>query len=104
MPEITRKVVLSSKPVRLYRNPVYLAEEWRKRMQIKGFSQTDLARDLGVSRARITKFMNILKLPKSRLDDLRTLGDPMSGRRMTERMRITRPNRIPPPQFRRKES
>lgn len=86
MPEITRKLVRLPKPVRLYRNPVYLAEEWRNRMQNKGFSKADLARELGVSRARVTQVMNILKLSKASLEDLRALGDPMSGRRMTERM------------------
>ena len=64
----------------------YPHPEWRKRMKNRGFSQADLAGELGVSRARVTQVMNVLKLLKVRLDDLRTLGDPMVGKRITERM------------------
>ena len=85
IPEITRKVVLSPKPVRLYRNPVYLAEEWQKRMQIKGFTQAELARDLGVTRARVSQVLNMLKLPEDVLAIVRDHGDPMEKRLVTER-------------------
>jgi predicted XRE-type DNA-binding protein len=78
--------VLSPKPVKLHRNPVYLAEEWRKRIQIQGFTQAEPAREMGVTRARVTQLMNIVKLPKVKLDDLKSLGDPMEKRFVTERM------------------
>jgi ParB-like chromosome segregation protein Spo0J len=44
------------------RNPVHLAREWRAVMDAHGESRADLARRLGVSRARVTQVLQILDL------------------------------------------
>jgi hypothetical protein len=53
----------ASKPVRLYRNPVTLAHEWNG-MITNGecASLSALARRLGISRARVTQVLHLLKL------------------------------------------
>ncbi|MCD4728627.1 MAG: hypothetical protein K8R46_13255 [Pirellulales bacterium] len=48
-------------------------------------TQADLARELGVSRARVTQVLNLLKLPKDVLVKAKAVGDPMLGRVVTER-------------------
>ena len=51
----------NGRPRKLFRNPVCRAEEFQKRMQEQGLSRADLARELGVSRARVTQVLNLLK-------------------------------------------
>ncbi|MBN1355364.1 MarR family transcriptional regulator [bacterium] len=74
------------KPRKLYRNPLFLAQEWRKRMQERALSQSELAREMGVSRARVSQILNLLKLPEDVLVEVRNLGDSMERQRVTERM------------------
>ena len=73
------------KQEKLYRNPVFQAEEWRNRMGERGLSRVELARELGVTRARVTQLLNVLKLPDEVLQKEKAKGDPMSGRLVTER-------------------
>jgi hypothetical protein len=40
-------------------------------------NQADLARKLSISRARVTQILNLLKLDKSIMDNLKKIGDPM---------------------------
>jgi len=61
-----------------YRNPIYLAKEYRKMLdsgEVK--NQAELARIKGISRARVTQILNLLKLDKSIIDHLEQIGDPM---------------------------
>jgi len=49
-------------------------------------SQADLSRKVGVSRARVTQILNLLKLPEKIIDKLSALGDPLTKPTVTERI------------------
>jgi len=53
----------TNKITRTYRNPIYLAKEY-KQMIDSGIvkNQAELARIKGISRARVTQILNLLKL------------------------------------------
>lgn len=76
----------ANKIKRLYRNPIYLAKEYKKmidRRQVK--NQSDLARQLDISRARVTQILNLLKLDKNIILKIEQIGDPMHERIFSER-------------------
>jgi hypothetical protein len=61
-----------------YRNPIYLACQWQKALaEGKYDSRSDLSRKLGVSRARVSQVLNILKLPEVIIENLYAMGDPL---------------------------
>lgn len=69
-----------------YRNPIYLALQWRKDLsEGKYSSSVDLSRKMGVSRARVTQVLNLLKLPEEIIEILKEKGDPLPKRVITER-------------------
>ncbi|MEW6008197.1 MAG: helix-turn-helix domain-containing protein [Candidatus Omnitrophota bacterium] len=47
-----------------YVNPIVRAKEYLELLKKEGLSQNKLAKRLGISRVRITQFLNLLKLPK----------------------------------------
>lgn len=49
-------------------NPVRLAREWKTSMERRGESRADLARRLGVSRARVTQVLQVLDLDSAALE------------------------------------
>jgi hypothetical protein len=68
----------AAKPASPRRNPIVLAEEWQGRLvagEVR--SRADLARMLGVSRARVTQVLALLSLPSNLQDKVRALGDPL---------------------------
>jgi ParB-like chromosome segregation protein Spo0J len=68
-----------------YRNPIYLAREWKRDLaEGKYSSQADLSRNLEVSRARVTQILNLLKLPAEIIEKLSALGDPLTKPVVTE--------------------
>jgi hypothetical protein len=68
------------------RNPVILAREWQKAIEEGEYkSQSDLARKKGISRARVTQVLNVLKLDAEVQETVVKLGDPMPPDSMTER-------------------
>ena len=74
------------RPARSYRNPVFLAREWKKMLRSgKYSSQTALARKLGVSRVRVTQVLNLLRLAPEVLEKIAGLGDPLTSPIVTER-------------------
>jgi len=74
------------KPSRTYRNPVFLAWEWKKALETGHYpSQAALAWDLGVSRVRVTQVLNLLKLDPEVLEQIAGLGDSLTARSVTER-------------------
>ena len=77
----------SSIPKKTYRNPIYLAKEY-KEMINKGEvkNQSELAKFKGISRARVTQILNLLKLDSLIIQELERLGDPLKSRIITERM------------------
>jgi len=77
----------SPTPKKTYRNPVYLAREY-KNMIDKGEvkNQAELARIKCVSRARVTQIINLLTLDLSIIQELEKLGDSLKSKIITERM------------------
>ena len=71
---------------RQYRNPIVLAKEWRKALDNGEYaSPAALARELKVSRARVTQILNLLKLPKIIIEKVSAIGDPLPKPIVTER-------------------
>jgi hypothetical protein len=87
LPAIEQKsTTKASKPVRLYRNPVTLAREWQKKLAGgECSSPAVLARRLGLSRARVTQVLQLLKLTPMVLAFVTDLGDPLPSPIVTER-------------------
>jgi hypothetical protein len=86
MPRTTQNQGLIKICKRQYRNPVCLAKQWQKDLsEGKYSSQTDLSRKVGVSRARVTQVLNLLKLPRGIIEKAITLGDPLTKPIVTER-------------------
>ena len=48
-------------------------------------NQAELARIKGISRARVTQILNLLKFDKSIIDNLELIGDPMDRKVISER-------------------
>jgi len=77
---------LKPKPSRLYRNPIAFAQEWERALGNGDCSSpAELARKLGVSRARVTQVLRVLKLAPEVLEALAALGDPLASPIVTER-------------------
>ena len=57
-------------------------------------NQAELARIKGISRARVTQILNLLKLNSFIIQELEKLGDPLKSKIITER--ILRPYGINP--------
>ena len=75
-----------SSPKKIYRNPIYLAREYRKMIETgEAKNQAELARIKSISRARVTQILNLLKLDKSIIDNLEQIGDPMDKKVISER-------------------
>jgi len=76
----------SSNPKKTYRNPIYLAREFKKILDSgEAKNQAELARIKGISRARVTQILGLLKLDYLILQELEKLGDPLKVKIITER-------------------
>jgi hypothetical protein len=74
------------KPKKFYRNPIFLAREWHEKLANEGCSsRADLARKLGVSRARVTQILKLLRIDTEVLKTISVLGDPLPSPIITER-------------------
>jgi len=81
-----QKILKTNQIKPLYRNPIYLAKEFKEMIDSgKVKNQSDLARKLGISRARVTQILNLLKLEKNITDNLERIGDPMERKVISER-------------------
>jgi len=74
-----------SKPTKVFRNPLLYARELHDRMLAEGINRAELARRLGVSRARITQWLDLLELPERVLRETEALGDNWERQMLTER-------------------
>jgi DNA-binding transcriptional regulator LsrR (DeoR family) len=54
-------------------------------MEMEELSRADLARKLGLSRARVTQMLNLLKLPEELIREIEELGDYWDRQLITER-------------------
>jgi hypothetical protein len=73
--------------IRIYRNPIYLAKEYKEMIdngQVR--NQSGLARKLGISRVRIHQILRLLKLDSLIIQELEKLGDPLESKIITERL------------------
>ncbi len=55
-------------------------------MELEDLNKADLARKLGISRARVTQILNLLKLPEKLIREVEEMGDYWERRLVTERM------------------
>jgi len=55
-------------------------------MEMEELSRADLARKLGLSRARVTQMLNLLGLPEKLITEIEEMGDNWERRLMTERI------------------
>jgi hypothetical protein len=84
-PELRGEKAVKCKPSRTYRNPVCLAREWNKMLESVDYSsQTDLARFLSISRARVNQMLRLLKLPPKIQESVIRMGDPLPCWKITE--------------------
>ena len=68
-------------PKKTYRNPIYLAKEYKKMIDSgDAKNQAELARIKGISRARVTQVLNLLKLDKRIIDNFVQIGDQRDGK------------------------
>ena len=65
---ITKKEMRHYEYLNSYVNPIIKAREYRELLKKGGLSQNKLAKKLGISRVRITQFLNLLKLPQEQQD------------------------------------
>jgi hypothetical protein len=73
-------------PKKTYRNPIYLAKEYKEMIDSgDAKNQAELAKIKGISRARVTQILNLLKLDKNIIDRLEQNGDPMDKKVISEK-------------------
>jgi len=80
------KTMKNKSVIKIYRNPIYLAKDYRKIIdsgEVK--NQSDLAKLKGISRARVTQILNLSKLNKEIVDNLEQIGNPMDKKLISER-------------------
>jgi hypothetical protein len=64
-----------------------MAQEWQQALHNGAYSSAaDLARKLGISRARVTQVLHLLKLEPDVLNAIAAFGDPLHSRSITQRM------------------
>ena len=84
--EADRRRMGRIKLIRTYRNPIFLAREWAEAMESGNFrSQRAFAKAIGLSHARVSQVLGILRLCSGAQQDLEILGDPLYSRKVTER-------------------
>ena len=82
-----KKVTKANPITRIYRNPIYLAREYKRMIdnrQVK--NQSELAKLKGISRARVTQILNLLKLDSLVVQELEKFNDPLKSKLITECM------------------
>lgn len=72
-------------------NPVQLAREWQASMDARGESRADLARRIGVSRARVSQVLGILDLAPDVLELLEQQTEPAMASERTLRVTSSLP-------------
>jgi len=87
-------------PIKTYRNPIYLAREYKKMIDSgKAKNQAELARIKGISRTRVTQIINLLKLDSFSIQELVKLDDPLESKIITELMLRPYVNKSPKEQI-----
>jgi len=73
---------------RKYRNTLAVAREWRALMREGRLTQAELARELRVSRARLTQVLHLLDIDPKVAATIIALGDPFNRRCAPVSLRI----------------
>jgi hypothetical protein len=82
-----QKLKKANKIKTTYRNPIYLAIEYKEMIDSgKVNNQAELAKLKGISRAKVTQILNLLKLDSLIIQELEKLSDPLKLKIITERM------------------
>jgi len=82
-----QKSMKTNKNKRTFRNPIFLAKEYKRMIDSgKGKNKSELAKLKGISRARVTQILNLLKLDSMVVQELEKLGDPLKSKIITERI------------------
>ncbi len=72
--------------VHSYRIPIYLAQEYKRMIDSgKAKNESDLARQIGVSRVHVNHFITLLKLAPEIIRLVEEMSDPMPQRYISER-------------------
>jgi hypothetical protein len=79
------KSSVKRRKTKIFRNPIIQAKEFALEMELEDLSKADLARKLGISRARVTQILNLLKLPEELIREVEEMGDNWEKRFVTER-------------------
>jgi hypothetical protein len=80
------KATLQRNTAKVYRNPIALAREWQRTLSdTPNMSGADLARRLGVSRARISQVLRLLDLAPEAVGIIVAFGDPLPAPIVSER-------------------
>jgi hypothetical protein len=80
------KIALPKNTAKVYRNPIALAREWQRALSdTPNMSGANLARRLGVSRARISQVLRLLDLAPEAVGIIVAFGDPLPAPIVTER-------------------
>lgn len=86
-PSLCQNQEAARRTIRARRNPIALAREWQDALhQGRCSSRAELARDLGISRARVTQVLGLLDLAPEVVEAVANLGDPLTERMVTDRM------------------
>ena len=68
------------------RNPIIQAKEMQLEMEYQNLTKADLSRIMGISRARVTQILNLLKLPDELIREVEEMGDSWERRLVTKKM------------------
>lgn len=63
-------------------SPFDQAYEILELLDANGWNQADVAKHLGISRARVTQILNVLKIPKEEIDRIKKDGSRITERRL----------------------
>ena len=87
LPDLRKEVNgVEPTPTRRYQNPVILAQDWQQALANEcHVSPAAIARHLGVSRARVTQVLRLLRLTPKGRKTIAALGDPLPAPVVTER-------------------
>ncbi len=80
------KTTTKFKSKRNYRNPIHVAKEYKRIIDSgQARNESDLARQIGISRVRVNHFISLLRLVPEVIQTIENMGDPMPKRLITER-------------------
>lgn len=75
----------NTKNKKTYRNPIIYAQELQNEMRREGLTQAELARKLGISRARVNQWLSLLLLSEGEKKRIQAMGDNWDRRVVSER-------------------